>query len=66
MHEEVESRLICPECHGVPFVIYRKQTRPGSDIYINDLRVGNDGNHEIPEDRRHLKCPNCDIELTRE
>ena len=64
--EEVESRFLCPQCGGAPFVLYRVQVRPGSEFFVNQLRIGNDGNHEVPEDRKHLMCPNCNVELKRE
>ena len=64
--EEIESRFICPQCRGVPFILYRVQVRQGSEVFVNQLRPGTDGNHEVPEDRKHLVCPNCNVELRRE
>ena len=66
LNEELDSRFVCPQCGGAPYHLYRRQTRPGSDIYINELRVGTDGNTEVPVDRKRLMCPTCHVELRRE
>lgn len=62
---EVEADFVCPKCRGIPYRLYRRQAYPGADHFINDLRAGPDGNIDVPDDRKDLKCPNCNVALER-
>lgn len=62
---EVEASLVCPMCRGIPYRIYRRQVAQGSDVFVNDLRSGPDGEIDVPDDKTDLRCPNCDVALIR-
>ena len=62
---EVEADFVCPKCRGIPYRLFRQQASPGSDHFVHILRAGPDGNAAVPDDRKNLKCPNCDVPVER-
>ena len=62
---ELEADFVCPKCHGIPYRLFRRQAYPGSDHFVNVLRAGPDGNADVPDDRKNLRCPNCNVPVER-
>lgn len=57
---EIEARLQCPVCRGVPFLLYRRETRPDSGIFENVLWPNTDTPSPVrinPPASATLTCP---------
>ena len=61
---EVEARMTCPKCGGVPYILYRRQREPDSDIFENVLWPAPDSKARPPTSPTP-NCPDCDVQLVR-
>ena len=58
---DVEARLVCPSCHGVPYLLIRRPVSPGSPIHQHDLSPQHGA--PIPASTSAPVCPRCQVGL---
>jgi uncharacterized protein YbaR (Trm112 family) len=59
---EREARLVCPDCQGAPFLLWRRETRPESGIFEHVLWPAHP-DVPPPVNPERLTCPDCRAEL---
>ena len=62
---ELEAKLECPKCAGVPYYLYRRQIVAGGPVWEHVLWAGQQGIVPPPADPAKIVCPQCGVELVR-
>ncbi len=62
---ERECFLSCPQCHGRPYVLFRRQVVPGSEVFEHLLWPAHP-DVPPPSDPAKVVCPQCGCECVRE
>lgn len=60
-----EASLVCPKCGGKPYTLYRRQTEPGSAVFLSVLWPAHP-DVPPPLDPAKITCPQCGELLVRE
>lgn len=61
---EVETSFRCPKCNGEPYRLYRRQVKPGAEVFEH-LLWPTDPSVPPPLSNTDLRCPNCNVTLER-
>ena len=62
---EVDGVFRCPQCDRTPYRLYRRQTKPGSEIFEHVVWPTDKGILP-PAISSDLRCPKCNVSLKRE